>query len=97
MAVEGDDLAIEDGRPGVQFTGRLSARAGNDLNSLPFREISLDLPLSTYASDRNPSHLISKSHSGWENGSRIRVSGMGWNCGRGIYSNIFRRDILHLG
>ena len=37
---------------------------------------------------RNPSHLTSNSHSGWENGSRIRLSGIGWRCGRGISDSI---------
>jgi hypothetical protein len=44
-------------------------------------EISLHAPWWTYASDQKPSHLTSKIHSGWENGSRARPSGMGWNCG----------------
>jgi len=37
-----------------------------DLNSLPFREVSLHLPCSICAIARKPSHLISKSQSGCE-------------------------------
>src|SRR5579871_6540418 len=32
---------------------------------------------------RNPSHLISNSQSGFENGSGQRLSQTGWNCGNG--------------
>ena len=49
-----------------------------DLNSLPLREMSLHLPCSSWTRDRNPSHLISNSHSGWLNGRGLRPSGMGW-------------------
>jgi len=37
-----------------------------------------------------PSHLTSKSHSEWQNRSRVRPSGIGWNCGRGIFCNSIR-------
>ena len=50
----------------------------------PFREMSLHSPCSICTSERNPSHLISKIQSGWENGSRARSRGIGWKSGRGI-------------
>lgn len=44
------------------------------------------------ASARNPSHLISKSQSGWQNGAGTRRNGAGQNAGRDIKVSIANRE-----
>lgn len=72
-------------------------KAKKDLNSFPLRDISLHLPFSTNAKQRNPSYLISKIQSGWLNGSAIRLRGMGENmAGNMIIHSGCRRSKYNL-
>lgn len=69
--------------PDVRLIGARDglSQAQEESNSFAFRDTSLHLPLSMYASARNPSHFSSKIQSGWLNGPGARPRGMGWRSG----------------
>jgi len=76
--IEADDLTIEHAATTFQIakTGEALERAS----------VTRDEPHATCIGVQQraePSHWISKSQSGWENGAPTRLSGNRWNRGRG--------------
>ena len=75
--------------------GSVSFRTENDLNSFPLREMRRHRPCSIRTTQRNPSHLISKSQSGWLNGRGLRPRAIVWKVGSTFISikiRVVRRD-----
>src|SRR2546423_1654357 len=83
ISIKAHDFTVEN--TGLPFRSRASPSHSREklLNVFPLRETSRTPPPSEWSSERKPSHLSSKSQSGWQNGARARDSGNGCNCGRG--------------